>query len=384
MTCNSSQVSISGSEGKFKVKKTTEYLIVIIVLAVVILAGAGAYIWSGLYNIGADEPHWSVTYNAMQAVRDRSIHQRSKDIKVPNLDDPQLILKGAGQYAAMCTSCHLQPGVENSELREGMYPQPPNLSKVRVDPQDAFWVIKHGIKMSAMPAWGKDGSHDDQTIWSMVAFVEKLPGMTPQQYKAIVAKAPPDEDMDMDMGSDAGHSHSHGTADHDEDHAAPASSMSAMPGMNMGPANARPASGSSSATDDAMQAMLRPGAAPEAEPVAQAFQDALKRGNRAKVLDLLAPDAQISEGGETQNGKEYAAHHLGEDIAFLKDAKVNLISRSSMAMGDSALVVSESTVVATSQGKPVQLSSREQMNLKRTDGQWKIAAIHWTSQRTSR
>jgi mono/diheme cytochrome c family protein len=77
-----------------------------------------------------------------------------------------------------------------------MYPQPPNLSKIRVDPRDAFWVIKHGVKMSGMPAWG--GSHDDATIWSMVAFLQKLPELTPQQYEDMVAKAPPDEDMDMD------------------------------------------------------------------------------------------------------------------------------------------------------------------------------------------
>ena len=176
-------------------KKTTEYLIVIIVLAVVIATGLGVFVYSGIYNIGADDHHTKPVFAVLQALRNRSKHVRSDDIKVPNLNDPQLILKGAGQYAAMCTGCHLEPGVENSELREGMYPQPPNLSKVHVDPQDAFWVIKHGIKMSAMPAWGMAG-HDDPTIWSMVAFIEKLPGMTPQQYKAIVAKAPPDEDMD--------------------------------------------------------------------------------------------------------------------------------------------------------------------------------------------
>ena len=62
-------------------------------------------------------------------------------------------------------------------------------------PREAFWVIKHGIKMSAMPAWG--GSHDDATIWSMVAFLQKLPDLSPAQYKDIVARAPPDEDMDM-------------------------------------------------------------------------------------------------------------------------------------------------------------------------------------------
>ena len=67
-------------------------------------------------------------------------------------------------------------------------------------------MIKHGIKMSAMPAWGF--SHDDATIWSMVAFLQKLPGMTPAQYQDIVARAPPDDDMDM--GAKAGHSDEQG------------------------------------------------------------------------------------------------------------------------------------------------------------------------------
>lgn len=153
------------------------------------------FIYSGIYNIGADDHHSRLIFAMLQTLRDRSIELRSASIAVPHLDDPALVLKGAGQYAAMCRDCHLAPGSKNSEARVGMYPQPPDLSETRVEPRAAFWVIKHGVKMSAMPAWG--GSHDDQTIWSIVAFLEKLPGLTPEQYKSIVAQAPPDDDMDM-------------------------------------------------------------------------------------------------------------------------------------------------------------------------------------------
>ena len=177
---------------------------VVVVLAVLALA-AGIFAYSGVYNVGADDPHTRPVFALMQILRNRSIHLRARDIKVPNLQDPQLILKGAGQYAAMCTGCHLRPGMKTSEIRPGLYPQPPILAQTHVNPQDAFWVIKHGIKMSAMPAWGF--SHDDDTIWSMVAFLEKLPGMTPEQYQAIVAKAPPDEDMDS--GDAESHAHGH-------------------------------------------------------------------------------------------------------------------------------------------------------------------------------
>lgn len=170
------------------------HLKVAVALLLVLGLGIGIFIGSGVFNIAADNPHWEITYALLQTARERSLDYHSSDVRVPaNLDDPQLILKGAGQYAAMCTSCHLAPGMENSELRPGLYPQPPDLSKVNVDPRQAFWVIKHGIKMSAMPAWGL--SHDDETIWSMVAFLRKLPSMNAEQYKEIVAKAPPDEDM---------------------------------------------------------------------------------------------------------------------------------------------------------------------------------------------
>ncbi|MBW8072107.1 MAG: cytochrome c [Ferrovum sp.] len=166
-----------------------------LVLLLMFILGLGLFINSGRYNPGADSPHWKITYAIFQSTRERSVEHHASEVVLPaNLDDAQLILKGAGQYAAMCTHCHLAPGMKNSEIRLGLYPEPPNLSKVKVDPREAFWVIKHGLKMTAMPAWGI--GHDDATIWSMVAFLQKLPGMTSAQYHEMVAKAPPDDDMD--------------------------------------------------------------------------------------------------------------------------------------------------------------------------------------------
>ena len=195
-------------------------------LAVIGIVGVGAFVYSGIYNIGADDHHTRPVYALMQTLREHSIELRTRDLTVPNLDDPQLILKGAGQYAAMCTGCHLAPGMADSEIRPGLYPQPPELSKFKSDPREAFWVIKHGIKMSAMPAWGS--SHDDATIWSMVAFLQKLPDLTPPGYKAIVAKAPPDDDMGPMDGD-----HGHTDAKQPSGMTTPARSASAaMPGMD--------------------------------------------------------------------------------------------------------------------------------------------------------
>ena len=55
----------------------------------------------------------------------------------------------------------------------------------RRQPGRIFGVIKHGIKASGMPAWGK--THDDQRIWAMVAFIKQLPTLTPNQYQVLTA-----------------------------------------------------------------------------------------------------------------------------------------------------------------------------------------------------
>lgn len=159
---------------------------VILCLLVLIGAGGAAFVYSGSYEIGADVPHTPAVYAILETLRDRSVEKHAAGIQVPPLDDPKLIAEGAEHYAAMCTGCHLAPGLDDSEIRPGLYPQPPELYKQNgASPAEQFWVIKHGLKLTAMPAWGP--THDDQAIWGMVAFLQKLPGLSPQAYAALTA-----------------------------------------------------------------------------------------------------------------------------------------------------------------------------------------------------
>ncbi|MBP8310867.1 MAG: cytochrome c, partial [Burkholderiaceae bacterium] len=176
--------------------KLVKTLVVLVLVGMVI---AAAVIWSGIYNVGADDPHWSATHRALEVARKRSIAVRAADIQVPDLSDAELIRNGAGNYSAMCVTCHLSPDAQETELSVGLYPRPPRWDALGLtDPREAFWVLKHGIKASGMPAWGK--SMDDRYLWGMVAFMQQFPGMTAAQYQARVA------------ASD-GHSHGGGETD---------------------------------------------------------------------------------------------------------------------------------------------------------------------------
>lgn len=172
---------------------------VLLVGATALLAG-GLFIYSGIYPMGADVPHNRMTYWLLETLREQSIARASADIQVPDLSNPELLLSGGPDYNDMCAQCHLKPGTNRSDMSIGLYPSPPNLFLAPDDHEHAhdagdaasaqrqFWIIKHGIKASGMPAWGP--THDDKRIWAMVAFIQKLPALTPEQYQILTARGP--------------------------------------------------------------------------------------------------------------------------------------------------------------------------------------------------
>jgi mono/diheme cytochrome c family protein len=151
-----------------------------------ILVGA-ALIYSDSDYPGADKPHWPMMAWLLNEARYRSIRAHAAGITEPaGLDDPARIVAGVAHYSAHCAVCHGGPGVERGDLAEGLYPRPPNLTNsVKLyTPAELFWIVKHGIRMTGMPSWG---DHSDDELWATVAFIEKLPGMTDEDYAKLVA-----------------------------------------------------------------------------------------------------------------------------------------------------------------------------------------------------
>jgi ketosteroid isomerase-like protein len=190
----------------------------------------------------------------------------------------------------------------------------------------------------------------------MVAFLQKLPDLTPAQYKELVAKAPPDEEME------GGHHH-HGDEAGEEHPGAP----------DRGDADQH----------DAVEPMpgYAAGAAPAAEAAADTFHDALRNGDRPKVLALLAPDAVVSDDGKTLDRATYVASHLDSDIDFVRSAVVHPQFKGSMPMGKTAMVANRSEFHATVAGKPVTSQHTEILTLRDTGHGWLITRIERTTER---
>lgn len=166
--------------------------LMLLVLVAVLAAAALGFMYSGVYDVSASNPDKGLIRWALVTTQRHSVHRGVEKIKgqvkVPNLEDPQLIRTGLVHYHEMCTTCHGAPGVNISEIGQGLNPDPPELSDVGRDaPEETFWVVKNGIKMTGMPSFGV--THTDDEIWAIVAFVRKMGKLTPQQYQAMVQEA---------------------------------------------------------------------------------------------------------------------------------------------------------------------------------------------------
>ena len=157
-----------------------------LLIAALLLLGAGAAIYAGIYDIAATAPHWRFSAWLLETARTRSIKAQAAAIQTPpGLDDPAKVILGVAHYAAHCAVCHGAPGVPKGDIGQGLYPPPPDLAKTArlYTPAELFWIVKHGIKMTGMPA---RSDHSDEELWATVAFVEKLPGMSEQDYARLV------------------------------------------------------------------------------------------------------------------------------------------------------------------------------------------------------
>jgi mono/diheme cytochrome c family protein len=162
------------------------FLALVGALAILAAVAGAIYFLGGFYDVAATEPNPRIVEWTLARVRMASIERHAADRPTLSLDDPAAVRAGARAFAELgCTNCHGAPGVKWAKFSEGLRPDPPDLSEVgkQIDSTQLFWVIKNGINMTGMPSFGLIKT-EDQKIWQVVAFIRKLPSVSPDDYKA--------------------------------------------------------------------------------------------------------------------------------------------------------------------------------------------------------
>ena len=170
-------------------KKTTLVLSTVAALAGLALAAAGVVVYSGVYDVGATSQHLQPVHSLLETTMRNSVRWRARNIATPALDDDQRLVRGAALFRDQCVQCHGAPGVAQSGIGQSMQPVPgPLVDAVqRWRPREIYWITRHGIKMSGMPAWQFRLS--DEALWDVVAFVNALPTLSAAAYAQATREA---------------------------------------------------------------------------------------------------------------------------------------------------------------------------------------------------
>jgi cytochrome c553 len=155
-------------------------------VAAVALIGGFLVAASGIVPIAASSGHSAITFWVLELGKRRSIATHTLGLDLPPLDEPWLVLKGAGHYHDGCRPCHGAPDLPTPRITAAMTPPPADLlGRVEIyDAEELFYIVKHGIKFTGMPAW--PAQERDDEVRAVVAFLRELPRLDADSYRRLV------------------------------------------------------------------------------------------------------------------------------------------------------------------------------------------------------
>src|SRR5690606_647896 len=162
-----------------------------VITAIILGLLAGLLLYAGVYNVSARAGHLPPTAWLLHVAMRKSARTYSLGIDVPPLEDERMIIRGATYFSIGCAACHGEPGNPNTPVVKEMTPQSPYLTPmIRTwKSRELFWIVDSGIKYTGMPAWATPTRPDE--VWSMVAFLLKLPDLDVETYRKLAYEPGP-------------------------------------------------------------------------------------------------------------------------------------------------------------------------------------------------
>jgi len=162
----------------------------IVVGAIALAAGVYGYARFGFLDLRADRNPSALEERIAGSAMDESTERHAAQQKNPLPPTEENLLAGARLYRDKCSDCHGGPVNPNSDYGRSFYPRVPQFMKQAPDLPDHenFYIIKHGVRWTAMPAWGNVMT--DSEIWQVVTLLsrlQKLPSQVTEELKKPVA-----------------------------------------------------------------------------------------------------------------------------------------------------------------------------------------------------
>ena len=172
--------------------KTSHRIVGIIILipVLLILAGGLLFLRGGIST--RDEPSGAEKFMARRA-RHLAIPIAARELKNPLPPAPELLAEAWTHFADHCALCHGNDGRGRTEIGRNLYPKAPDMTAAEtqsLSDGELFYIIKNGVRLTGMPAWGADTPQDDRASWQLVHFIRHLPNITEAEIHGMEALNP--------------------------------------------------------------------------------------------------------------------------------------------------------------------------------------------------
>lgn len=156
----------------------------IILIAVVVAAGAAAVVVEGILHDGLSARATPTHLEAIMArnARQLSIPANAREARNPVAGTVETLRDARLHFADHCATCHGNDGGGDTLLGRGLYPKPPDLRQnetQKLSDGELFWIIENGVRFTGMPAFATPGAEDD--TWKLVLFIRHLPQLTAEE-----------------------------------------------------------------------------------------------------------------------------------------------------------------------------------------------------------
>ena len=163
-----------------------------VLIVIVGLGIAGTFGWVGyqLFTTGFSaktEPHAIEVFMARQ-IRHLAIPVQQRNTPNPIPFSPDSLQNGLAHFADHCAECHANDGSGQTPIGKNVYPKAPDLRMADTQSMsdgELFWIIRNGIRFTAMPAWGEGDPAQDKESWNLIHFIRHLPQLTPEEIEQM-------------------------------------------------------------------------------------------------------------------------------------------------------------------------------------------------------
>jgi mono/diheme cytochrome c family protein len=161
----------------------------------VLLAAAAGIVWTGAVRRGFSARDTPSALEADLAGRMRhwAVPAGARRARSPLAAAPEVVAEARAHFADHCASCHGNDGRGQTEIGRNLYPKAPDMQArgtQSLSDGELFWIIKNGVRLTGMPAWGSDTLEDDRESWKLVAFIRHLPRITAAELEEMNAMNP--------------------------------------------------------------------------------------------------------------------------------------------------------------------------------------------------